>query len=138
MTAVPALQKALAAEHAAVYLYGVLGAQTSKSAQSALFHAINRTYAAHRAVRDELTVMIGAHGADPVAALVDYAPPGPTDTPDQVRAVARTVERRVGETYGELVAHTSGRDRSWAVHALAAAALQAVTFGARPTSFPGL
>ncbi len=77
MTPVEALQKALAAEHAAVHLYGLLGAQSSKSRQPALFARLERTYAAHRASRDRLTVMVSAKGADPVAAEVDYEVPGP-------------------------------------------------------------
>ena len=42
------------------------------------------------------------------------------------------------ETYGELVANTSGPDRRWAIGALDACALRALAFGARPTDFPGL
>ena len=42
MTPVQALQKALAAEHAAVHLYGLLGAQSSKSRQPSLFAQARR------------------------------------------------------------------------------------------------
>ena len=118
MTPVQALQKALAAEHAAVHLYGVLGGQSSKSRQPILFRQLDQAYDEHRLSRDRLTVLINAKGADPVAALVDYKVPGPTSTPTQIEAVARTIERRVTQTYGELVENTSGADRHWAISAL--------------------
>lgn len=138
MTPVQALQKALAAEHAAVHLYGLLGAQSSKSRQPTLFRELDGAYEAHRAARDRLTVLVSAKGTDPVAAKVDYEVPGPTSTPAQIEAAARTIERRVTRTYGELVANTSGTDRRWAIAALDASALREVGFGATPTDFPGL
>ena len=137
MTAVASLQKALAAEHAAVFLYGILGARTSLSQQPALFAALSRAFTAHRDQRDALTVLVSATGADPVAALVDYDLPGPVSTPEEVRAVARTIETRVTRTYGELVANTSGNDRRAAITALDAAALRGLAFGAPPRRSPG-
>jgi hypothetical protein len=138
MTPVQALSKALAAEHAAVHLYGLLGARSSKSRQPTLFAKLDQTYEAHRDARDRLTVLLSAKGSDPVAAKVDYEPPGPTSTPGQIQAVARTIERRVTRTYGELVANTVGSDRRWAIAALDASAVREVAFGVAPTSFPGL
>jgi hypothetical protein len=138
MTPVQALQKALAAEHAAVHLYGVLGAQSSKSRQPVLFSRLNHAYDEHRDARDRLTVLISGKGEQPVAAKVDYAVPGPTATAGQIEAVARTVEQRVTLTYGELVANTSGDDRRWAIGALDASALRELGFGTPPSNFPGL
>jgi Domain of unknown function (DUF4439) len=138
MTPVKALQKALAAEHAAVHLYGLLGAQSSKSKQPILFERLESAYEDHRAARDRLTVLVSAKGADPVASKVDYVVPGPTSTAPQIEAVARTIERRVTRTYGELVGNTSGVDRRWAITALDAAAVREVAFGVAPSDFPGL
>jgi hypothetical protein len=138
VTPVQALQKALAAEHAAVFLYGLLGAQSSQSRQPTLFAQLTDAYADHRAARDELTVLIDAKGTDPVASRTDYEVPGPTDSPAQIQAVARTIERRVTSTYGELVGNTAERDRAWAIAALDAGALREMTFGAAPSDFPGL
>jgi hypothetical protein len=138
VTPVEALQKALAAEHAAVHLYGVLGGQSSKSRQPTLFRRLNEAYDEHRALRDRLTVLISAKGQDPVAAEVDYTVPGPTSTASQIEAVARTIERRVTRTYGLLVENTSGSDRRWAITTLDASALRELEFGAAPGSFPGL
>jgi hypothetical protein len=138
VTPVEALQKALAAEHAAVHLYGLLGAQSSKSRQPVLFARLTQTYVAHRQSRDRLTVLVSAKGADPVAAKVDYELPGSSSTAAQIEDVARTIERRVTRTYGELVANTAGADRRWAITALDASALREVGFGVRPSTFPGL
>lgn len=138
MTPVEALQKALAAEHAAVHLYGVLGGQSSKSRQPTLFRQLDHAYDEHRALRDHLTVLVNARGQDPVPAEVDYAVPGPTSTPAQIEAVARTIERRVTRTYGELVENTSGADRRWAITALDAGALRELGFGTAASAFPGL
>jgi ferritin-like protein len=138
MTPVQALQKALAAEHTAVHLYGMLGAQSSTSRQPGLFRQLTRTYEEHRDSRDALTVLISAKGRDPVPAEVDYELPGPTSTATEIQAVARTIERRVTKTYGELVENTSGSDRRWAITALDASALRELAFGLEPSSFPGL
>ncbi len=138
MTPVEALQKALAAEHAAVYLYGLLGARSSQSRQPSLFRRLTDAFQDHRATRDRLTVLISRAGADPVAAEVDYDVPGPTDTAVQIEAVARTVEQRVTLTYGELVENTAGTDRRWAITALDDAALRELGFGLAPSDFPGL
>ena len=138
MTPVQALQKALEGEHAAVFLYGVLGSRTSGSRQPTLSAELTQAFEDHRDQRDALTVLVSATGQDPVASLVDYRVPGPVDTPAQVTAVARTLEERLTRTYGELVANTSGRDRAWAVAALDRSALRGLSFGSRPTDFPGL
>lgn len=138
MTPVEALQKALAAEHAAVHLYGLLGARSSQSRQPSLFRRLTDAFQDHRATRDRLTVLISRAGADPVAAEVDYDVPGPTDTAVQIEAVARTVEQRVTLTYGELVENTAGTDRRWAITALDAAALRELDFGLAASDFPGL
>lgn len=138
MTPVEALQKALAGEHAAMYVFGVLGAQASGSRQPSLFRLLDETYAIHRAARDELTVLISAKGADPVAAEVSYEPPGRFGNAVQIRATARTVEQRLTKVYAELVANTSGEDRRWAIGALDTSSLRELDFGGVPTDFPGL
>lgn len=138
MTPVQALQKALAAEHVAVHLYGLLGAQSSKSRQPALFARVEAAFVDHRAARDDLTVLVAAKDADPVAAEFDYAVPGATSTAAQIEAVARKIEGRVTRTYAELVANTAGRDRRWAITALDASALREVAFGVAPSDFPGI
>ena len=138
MTPLEALQKALAGEHAAMHVFGVLGAQASGSRQPALFQLLDSTYAIHRAARDELTVLVSAKGADPVAAEVSYDPPGRFGTAAQIRTTARTVEQRLTKVYAELVANTSGEDRRWAIGALDSSSLRELDFGGVPADFPGL
>ncbi|MDN5743836.1 MAG: ferritin-like domain-containing protein, partial [Nocardioidaceae bacterium] len=65
---VAALQTTLAAEHAAVFVYGALGARTSLSGQPALYRALTAAYSLHRDRRDELSARVQTAGADPVAA----------------------------------------------------------------------
>jgi len=138
MTPVEALQKALAAEHAAVHIYGLLAARSSQSEQPALFAALDRAYAEHRSARDRLTVLVTAKDTDPVAAQPDYDVPGPVTTAGEIESAARTLESRITRTYGELVANTAGSDRRWAISALDASALREVGFGVAPSDFPGL
>ncbi|ROR92101.1 ferritin-like domain-containing protein [Nocardioides aurantiacus] len=138
MTPVEALQKALAAEHASVYLYGLLGARASASAEPVLFARLEQAYADHRTARDDLVARLARRGVDPVASETDYAPPGPVSTPEEIEAVARTLERRVALTYGEAVAHTAGEDRLAAMDGLDATAVRGLGFGEPPTDFPGL
>ena len=107
------------------------------SRQPSLFRLLDETYAIHRAARDRLTVLISAKGADPVAAEVDYEPPGRFGNAVQIEAVART-DRAAGDpVYAELVANTSGEDRRWAITALDASALRELDFGVAPGHLPG-
>lgn len=137
-TPVEALQVALAGEHAAFFVYGVLGARTSESEQPTLFTQISEGYSLHRRNRDQLTVLIAAHEQQPVPAEVAYVLPSAADTPDQRAATARLVEERLVDTYGQLIEQTAGSDRRWALGALAATAVRVVTLGGSPQPFPGL
>jgi hypothetical protein len=135
--AIDALQAALAGEHAAVYLTGVYGGQASKSRQPALYKALLDAYHAHRKERDELTVMITALGADPVAAKVAYDLPAAMTTTAELNDAALTVERRIVKTFGQLVENTAGAERRWALVALDNAAVRQLEFRGTPEMFPG-
>jgi len=137
MTSTGPLQDALAAEHAAVYVFGVLGAQTSEVEQSTLFDNLLTAYEQHRSARDELVARIQELGGRPVAAAPAYELPNGVSTPAQVVRAALVTEHRVTQTYGTLVAQTAGDDRTWAVDALGASAVRQLRFGGRPESFPG-
>jgi rubrerythrin len=132
-----ALQTALAAEHAALYVYGALGARTSQSATPALFGEVADAYETHRAWRDRLTRRLSDDGAQPTPAAATYELPDTPPTPRGVRRAAADVERASAETYAYVVANTSGADRRWAVDALTRAAVREVAFGAGPDAFPG-
>ena len=133
---VDALQRALGAEHAALHVYGALGARTSVSATPGLFAAVSDAYSVHRSRRDQLTSLVRDAGATPVAAEAAYELP-PLSGPEQVTRAARSIERRCATTYAWLVAHTVGGRRRWASTALTDSAVRVLTFRGSPEIFPG-
>jgi hypothetical protein len=131
-----ALRSALADEHAAVYLFAALSSRTSPGALADRLHA---AYDFHRAARDLL--------ADRLAALGDSAPPGAApayelpeglDSEAGVRAAALRAERAASAGYADLVAATTGPDRTRAIDWLSATAVRAVGFGGAPQDLPGI
>jgi hypothetical protein len=137
MTTLDSLQDTLAAEHAALHLYGVFGGRTSQSAEPSLFEAVTTGFTTHRTRRDELELAVRDLGAEPVAAAATYALPGPLTAPRQVAGAALQVERACAESYAALVANTVDDQRRWAVDALTACALLQLRLGGRPEAFPG-
>jgi hypothetical protein len=131
-----ALQTTLAAEHAAVWVYGVLGGQTSSSDEPELYADVLAAYRLHRGRRDLLTGLIAKGGAEPVAAEVGYEL-GPVGSPALVEAAALAVEQRCAATYADLVGRTTGRRRAWAIRALTDAAVRQLRFRGSPETFPG-
>ncbi|UAL28801.1 ferritin-like domain-containing protein [Nocardioides rotundus] len=138
MTAVDALQHTLAAEHAAVYVYGALGGMTSQASAAALYATLTEGYDAHRTRRDALVAQLGRRGERPVAAEAVYDLPADLAGEGQVRRAARSVERACAETYAALVSETTGDLRSGALAALAESALRELDLGAEPQHFPGV
>jgi hypothetical protein len=137
MTMLEALQTTLRAEHAALYVYGTLGAQTSRSAQPALYDAVSSAYATHRARRDLLVRAIADLGATPDASAPSYVVPRQLGTPQEVRRAALELERGCAETYAWLVANTVGERRRWAAGALNDAAVRELAFRGTPEMLPG-
>ena len=138
MTPLDALQTALAAEHAALHVYGTLGARTSLSETPLLYDTVVAAYDAHRDLRDELTERVSEAGAEPVAAGPAYDLPSPLATPDDITRAARDIERRCEATYAWVVEQTSGQARRVAVTALTQSAVRALAFRGSPEIFPGL
>ena len=137
MTPVDALQSALAAEHAALYVYGALGARTSQSATPVLFAAVSDAFTTHRAWRDLLTSRLVDEGVEPTPAAPTYELPATPATPAGVARAAVEVEERCATTYAYVVANTSETDRAWAIGALTRSATRRVAFGAAPETLPG-
>ena len=137
MTFVEALQTALAAEHAAVYVVAALGAQTSQSGTPRLFADLSAAYADHRARRDQLVAMVRDEGAEPVAAEPAYELPVALGSVDVVTRRALQVERACAETYAYLVANSSGPRRRWAIEVLTKTAVRELAFRGTPEMFPG-
>jgi Domain of unknown function (DUF4439) len=138
MTETDALQTTLAAEHAAVYVYGALGGRTSRSASPELFAAVSSAYAAHRGRRDQLTADIADAGDQPVAAEAAYDLPGPLLNADQINRAALDLERSCATTYAYLVASTVADERRWAIAALTDSAVRQLSFAGAPETFPGI
>lgn len=137
-TGVEGLQSTLAAEHAAVWIYGVLGGQTSTSAQANLSKALRAAYTLHRARRDQLIRWVRDASETPVAAEVAYELPNAASTPAEVRATGLEVEDRCCAAYADLVGRTTGAQRTWAINALIDAAKREMNFGGVAESLPGV
>ncbi|MFF4764088.1 ferritin-like domain-containing protein [Streptomyces sp. NPDC001292] len=129
-----ALQAALAAEHAAVYGYGVVGGRIGEGRRAEARSA----YDAHRAHRDALVREVRDLGGQPVAAAAAYALPFPV--PDSAAAVrfAAELEERVAGVYSDLVRASAGARRREAAGALREAAVRAVRWRGESVAFPGL
>jgi Domain of unknown function (DUF4439) len=129
-----ALQSALAAEHAAVYGYGVVGANLSGSKQATAM----TDWVTHQVARDTLEAMLRSRGAQPVAAAVAYQLPVTVRTPGQAASLAVILEDRVATAYLGLVALNSPSIRKFGAVAVRAAALRAAFWRGSTVAFPGL
>jgi len=132
--AVGALQAALAAEHAAVYGYGVAGAHLSGARR----RAAARDWQIHQASRDALAAMITALGAQPVAAAAAYRLPFRVSTGRAAVMLAAFLEDRVAAAYLGVVALSQARLRLFGARALESAALRAAGWRGTTLAFPGL
>ncbi|MFG1809889.1 ferritin-like domain-containing protein [Streptomyces sp. NPDC049040] len=131
---IDAVQAALAAEHAAVYGYGVVGGHLTGSRQA----EARQGYDAHRARRDDLMRTVADLGASPVTTAAGYELPFPvTDAASAVR-LAVHVEERVAGAYGDVVRGTIGDLRRDATGAMRDAAVRAVRWRGGSVAFPGL
>lgn len=128
------MPKALSAEHAAVYAYGVIGAKTAGTLRRRATAGFN----AHRARRDQLRSLIARLGGTP-------SEPGPTyRLPFEVRSsgdavrLAVLIEERVTAVYLELAADEDASLRRLAAQVMQECAIRA--YGWRPvvTAFPGM
>ncbi len=138
MTPLEAVQASLRAEHAAVYLYGVLGARTSASAEPALAGLVRDTYGLHLRRRDELEAMVRELGGRPAIAATAYRLPSSLRRPEQVRTAALGIESRCAQTYAQQVGSTTGPQRRWGLAALTDAAVRQLQLGGQPDDYPGL
>ena len=138
MKPLEAMQAALAGEHAAVYVYGVLGGRTSLSSEPDLSNKVRAAYDVHRGRRDQLTAMVRAADATPVAAEVSYDLPNAAKTRLQLTQAALELEQRCTAVYADMVGSTSGANRQWALEAINDAAVRQLGFGGQAQTFPGI
>ena len=131
---VDAVQTALAAEHATVYGYGVVGGRIDKARQD----EARRAHDAHRARRDSLRREARDLGAEPEAAAAAYGLP--FAVPDSAAAVrlAAELEDRLAGAYADLVRASEGARRREAAGALREAAVRSARWKGSGVAFPGL
>ena len=129
-----ALQAALAAEHAAVYGYGVVGGRIGERSRT----EARAAYDAHRARRDALERQVRDLGGRPVAASAAYALPFPVPDAAAAARLAARLEERLAGVYSDLVRATTGARRGSAAASLREAAVRAVHWSGESVAFPGL
>ena len=135
MTAsITALQDALAAEHAAVYGYGVVGAML---AGTELADA-RADWTVHQYARDTLVSMLTKLGATPVAASPAYTLPFAVTNAQSAVRLAVTVENGVTRAYLGLVATSNPALRAFAAQAMQASANRAAAWSGTTVAFPGM
>jgi len=132
---VRALQSALAAEHAAVYGYGVVGAHLTGSQQA----TATTDWVAHQVARDRLEAMLrSADGSQPTAAAVAYQLPIPVRNAREAVALAVMLEDRIATAYLGLVALSNAAIRQYGAQQVQASALRAAAWRGSTVAFPGL
>jgi hypothetical protein len=134
VSAVPALQAALAAEDAAIFGYGVAGAHLSGSGKS----AAEQDWTGHNEARDTLTAMISALGATPVTAQAYYRLPFAVTNAASAVKLAAYLEDGVTRAYLSLVAVSGQKWRTFGALAMQASAQRAAFWRGTTQAFPGL
>ncbi|MER5775982.1 ferritin-like domain-containing protein [Streptomyces sp. NPDC002039] len=129
-----AAQSALAAEHAAAYAYGVIGARIA----AARAPEAREAYGQHLARRDSLARTVRDLGGSPRPSEAAYALPFELRTPADAERLAGDVEDRVAGAYSDLVRAADGSLRREAADALSAAAVRAARWRGVGVAFPGL
>jgi hypothetical protein len=132
--AVQALQAALAAEHAAVYGYGVAGAMLSGADRATAL----TDWKLHQEARDTLQEMISKLGATPVAASAAYGLPFTVDDARSARRLAAALEDGVTQAYLALVAVTDQKLRTFGALAMLPPASRAASWRGSTVAFPGM
>ncbi|MFI5619218.1 ferritin-like domain-containing protein [Streptomyces sp. NPDC051567] len=132
--ALEAAQAALAAEHAAAYGYGVIGARTGGDRATQAREA----YGAHLARRDALARTVRELGGSPRPAEAAYALPFEVRGQEDAERLAAGIEDRVAGAYSDLVRAAEGPLRREAADALGAAAVRAARWRGGGVAFPGL
>lgn len=133
------LQDCLAAEHAALYGYGVLGGRLAGVVADATWRTLaDAAYAEHRVRRDDLAQLLVRNDAVPVAAEPAYSTPFDVTTLGDCQRLARLIESRCGAVYADAVSRSVTDVRELMARALTACALRETNWGRAVQAFPGL
>lgn len=131
-----ALQRALAAEQAIVYGYGIVGAHLPADAQN----QVTAIWNAHRQRRDVIAGFVQAAGATPVSPKIAYATPFPVTDEASARRLAADLESGGAGAAWDLVTVTTAASaaRQLAVTWLTSSAVDEVRVaGGVPAALPG-
>jgi len=116
----------------AVWLYPIIAARFDDLADEA-----TGAYQMHRRRRDDLLAEFDEAEIDPQAPPISYDI-GDLRTAEDARGAAVDLERRLCAAIAALAGVVRGAHREQAVSALRASALQSMSWGSAPESFPGL
>ena len=134
MTSVGALQAVLAAENAAVYGYGLAGAQLTGSR----YTTAQQDWNLHRAARATVSSMITQRGGTPAPAAAAYRPPFAVNSAGSARALAALLEDGLVRAYLGLVALDDQALRTFGAGQMQSAAIRAAFWRGSTIAFPGL
>jgi hypothetical protein len=138
--AAAALFDAVAAEHAAIYGYGIVSAHSSPDEND----LVSAAMAEHRDRREAAIAMLTGHSAKAPLPAAGYQLPMPVNTPADAANLAVRMEDDCAVAWRAAIEQaTSEQDRAFAVAALTQAAVAATRWkqvlGTRPVTvaFPG-
>jgi hypothetical protein len=131
---IAALQGALAAEHAAVYGYGVVGALLAGRERA----TAQADWTAHQVARDNLETMLTGLGATPVAASPAYKLPFAVTSASSAVRLAAALEDGVTRGYLGVVAVSDPALRLFGAKAMQTAASRAADWAGTTQAFPGM
>ncbi|GAB2821582.1 ferritin-like domain-containing protein [Streptomyces daliensis] len=134
MKELDAVRAALAAEHAAVYGYGVVGGRIGDDRRDEAREA----YDAHRARRDTLRRAVRDLGGEPEPAAAAYSLPFAVPDSAAAARLAAELEDRMAGVYADLVGASEGARRRDAAGALREAVVRSVRWKGSGVAFPGL
>ncbi|MGN6299868.1 MAG: DUF4439 domain-containing protein [Angustibacter sp.] len=129
-----ALAQVLAAEQAAVYAYGVVGAQCDDAHRDLAEQRLQQ----HAARRDLVAGRLSTAHRTPAAGPPAYGLPFPVDSPAKARDLAAHVELAVAAANADLVAAAAPERRLEPARWLAQNAVAARSWQPRSVAFPGL
>jgi hypothetical protein len=131
---VPALQSALAGEHAAIYGYGIVGAHLRARRRA----KARAAYDEHRARRDQLQRLLVERNATPVPASAAYQLPRPVENAADATSLATELEERLAAVWVDAVADLRDELRQLAAQVLQDVAVRAAEWRGGSVPFPGL
>lgn len=127
-----ALNRALAAEHAAAYAFPVVAARFAALRAEAL-----NARQEHEKRRDRLIELLSLRGSRSIDPLAIYRIPG-LDDRESGLSFARSLETACMGPYAALVSVTQGQERRIATTYLSRSAAAVVRWGGAVSPFPGL